>query len=848
MRPVERLIGIAEKEVGYCEKSEISVKQNPKVLDEKVAGAGADNYTKYSRSLINWIGSPYSQGQPWCFVEGTMVLTSKGYKNIEELKIGDKVLNAYGDSFNTVVDIAKRMSKTCEVRAYGMPKLVTTPDHPFLSNKRLGVRKGGKYSSLCFNPINELKHGDNLIIPHTNIVNNLELTYDEAWIVGYYVGDGWKSSKNAYHLCGNKTKEVEIYKHIKSIHKDKDYKSRTCYEYRIIKEDNANIISILDEANCGAVNKEVPQSILFARNDIKEAFLDGYLTADGTKDLQFCTVSKKLAYGLAKIIFDLGYGCSLRICVRNEDQEIFDKRINAYRKIHIQPIIYNGSINKSVDNIHRMDSTIDNLVYTPLKHCKPLLTEQLVYNITTDNDHTYLANNLAVHNCDIFADWCFIIAFGLKVAKEMIGGWSAYTPTSASYYKGMGRWFNVPRPGDQIFFSNGTRICHTGIVYKVDSVHVYTIEGNTSTNTGLVTNGGCVAKKMYPLSYSRISGYGRPKYNLVKDKEYLYKGVDVSAAQTKLDYVKLKDNGVEFAIIKIIRKDLNPDKMFEKHYNGFTSAGIPIFGVYNYSYATTVEKAKTDAETVLKVLGGRKVLVCMDVEDKVQTGLGKRLIDIINEYQRVIESAGLPFLLYTGLSFYNTYIKPWDEYLKCKNLWIARYYKSSTVMPFIEDPDQSKKPMDNIIGWQYTSSGSVPGYNGNLDLDIIYEDVVAPEVVSSKNIVTRVKTNGSRLNVRNVPNGAIVGRLDNGTEINVLDIKDQWFKIGTDRYVSRDYVASNTKGVVTTGALNCRSSDSAKGSIIGRLFMGNEVDIFKQSSTGWYLTTCGWVSNNYVKL
>lgn len=450
--------------------------------------------------------------------------------------------------------------------------------------------------------------------------------------------------------------------------------------------------------------------------------------------------------------------------------------------------------------------------------------------------------------CDMFVDYCFITAFGLKTAKEMIGGWSAYTPTSASYYKGIGRWFTSPRPGDQIFFTNGSRICHTGIVYKVDSVHVYTIEGNTSTNTGLVANGGCVAQKKYPLTYSKIAGYGRPKYNLVNEKEYLYKGIDVSAAQTKLDYKKLKDNGVEFAIIKIIRKDLNPDAMFEKHYNGFSSAGIPIFGVYNYSYATTVEKAKTDAETVLKVLGGRKVLVCMDVEDKVQKGLGSRLIDIINEYQRVIESAGLPFLLYTGLSFYITYIKPWDEYLKCKNLWIARYYKSSTVMPFNEDPDQSKKPMADIVGWQYTSTGAISGYNGNLDLDIIYKDIAAPKGVSYNSIVTRVKTKGSKLNVRNAPNGAIVDRLDNGTEVSVLDVKDKWFKIGNDRYVSADYIVSNTKGLVTTGALNVRSSDSTKGAVIGRLLKGNEVAIFRQSSTGWYLTSSGWISNNYVRI
>lgn len=117
--------------------------------------------------------------------------------------------------------------------------------------------------------------------------------------------------------------------------------------------------------------------------------------------------------------------------------------------------------------------------------------------------------------CDIFVDHCFIKAFGLTEAKKLIGGWSAYTPTSAQYYKNMGRWHtSKPQVGDQIFFKNSTRICHTGIVYKVDSSKVYTIEGNTSGASGVIANGGGVCKKSYALTNSRIAGYGRPKYDV----------------------------------------------------------------------------------------------------------------------------------------------------------------------------------------------------------------------------------------------------------------------------------------------------------------------------------------------
>ena len=450
--------------------------------------------------------------------------------------------------------------------------------------------------------------------------------------------------------------------------------------------------------------------------------------------------------------------------------------------------------------------------------------------------------------CDMFVDFCFITAFGIKIAKEMIGGWSAYTPTSAQYYKNMGRWYSSPQVGDQIFFKNDNRICHTGLVYKVDKEKVYTIEGNTSANNGVVANGGAVAKKSYPLSYARIAGYGRPKYELANIKPYLYKGVDVSAAQVNVDYQKLKQAGVDFGIIKIIRKDLQPDKMFETHYSGFISAGISVFGVYNYSYATSVDKARSDAEVVIKTLAGRKLLVCMDVEDKVMKNLGAKLIDIINAYQEVIERAGLPFMLYTGMSFYNTYIKPYENSLKCKDIWMARYYKGYTVMPFNEDPDQAQKPMNGLVGWQYTSSGSVSGYNNSIDLDIIYRDIKMPATVPAK-IVTRVATNGSKLNVRQyATNGPIIGKYANGAVVDILDIDyvKGWYKT-KDGYISNDYVKSNTTGMITANSLYIRNADSTKGQIMGVYKKNTVVEILRQSSTGWYLTPKGWISNNYTK-
>lgn len=120
--------------------------------------------------------------------------------------------------------------------------------------------------------------------------------------------------------------------------------------------------------------------------------------------------------------------------------------------------------------------------------------------------------------CCTLINWAFYKTYGKDTAKSMLGGWTAYCPTAVGYYKNMGRWYtSKPQIGDQIFFkdTSGT-ICHTGLVYKVDSSYVYTIEGNTSSTAGVVANGGCVRKKSYTLNYSKIAGYGRPKY----DSEY----------------------------------------------------------------------------------------------------------------------------------------------------------------------------------------------------------------------------------------------------------------------------------------------------------------------------------------
>ncbi|MBQ9211061.1 MAG: CHAP domain-containing protein [Clostridia bacterium] len=128
--------------------------------------------------------------------------------------------------------------------------------------------------------------------------------------------------------------------------------------------------------------------------------------------------------------------------------------------------------------------------------------------------------------CDVFVDWCFMQAFGADKARELLcqpkKSSGAGCNSSMGYYRKAGRLFSSPCVGDQVFFWSSeypNQAGHTGIVEKVTSTRIYTIEGNTTGASNKVANGGGVARKNYTIGYGRIAGFGRPDYSLVEEKE-----------------------------------------------------------------------------------------------------------------------------------------------------------------------------------------------------------------------------------------------------------------------------------------------------------------------------------------
>ena len=228
--------------------------------------------------------------------------------------------------------------------------------------------------------------------------------------------------------------------------------------------------------------------------------------------------------------------------------------------------------------------------------------------------------------------------------------------------------------------------------------------------------------------------------------------IDVSSYNGEVDWKKLKANGVKGGIAKIIRKDLNKDKQFDNNYKALHALKMP-WGVYNYSYATTVAKARSDMNLVCDILDGLdktyfKYGVWFDIEDKVQAVLsGSTIASIINAAQEVVESRGYIFGTYTGMSYYKEHIH--GHGVKCRNWWIARYYLGYTAMQLYQEPNANYKPQlpENICAWQYSSSVVIPatGNGGKGDASILYHlptkvgGTTASETSTTKTETTDVK-------------------------------------------------------------------------------------------------------------
>lgn len=134
-------------------------------------------------------------------------------------------------------------------------------------------------------------------------------------------------------------------------------------------------------------------------------------------------------------------------------------------------------------------------------------------------------------------------------------------------------------------------------------------------------------------------------------------------------------------------------------------------------------------------------------------------------------------------------------------------------------------------------------------------DTQEPPIVVDPQI-KYVNTNGATLNVRDNPNGKVIGSLTRGTQVLVYEERDGWSRIGDNSWVSSQYL-SDTKpqdtskektGFVKTsgGKLNIRKSPSVLGKVVGSLNNGDKVTVYEEKNNWSRIGYNQWVSSSYL--
>lgn len=236
------------------------------------------------------------------------------------------------------------------------------------------------------------------------------------------------------------------------------------------------------------------------------------------------------------------------------------------------------------------------------------------------------------------------------------------------------------------------------------------------SSTTLLLN-GC-SEYVSPYNFDNLKNeQGRFSYyedgNLVSQT-----AVDVSDLQGKIDWERVSEDGIDFAMIRLGRRgytegNIYLDNYYYENVSGVQSEGMP-FGVYFFSQAITENEAIEEANFVIKHLSGSGISypVVFDHEpvesaDGRANNLSKNeLTHITKAFCQKIEDAGYTPMIY-GNAFDMERLNLND--LKGIDVWYAEYESSQPTGQF------------DFAMWQYSSTANVSGINTQADLSILFK-------------------------------------------------------------------------------------------------------------------------------
>ncbi len=253
----------------------------------------------------------------------------------------------------------------------------------------------------------------------------------------------------------------------------------------------------------------------------------------------------------------------------------------------------------------------------------------------------------------------------------------------------------------------------SGVLFATSSSGTATVQSWSSSNPSVATvSGGRVQGISYGIS--TVTAYFPDGSYASCQVHVALMGIDVSYYQGNINWTSVANSGlVDFAIIRTGYGGENwstqKDTCFEQNYSGCVANNIPV-GVYHFSYATTPEMAKKEAEFCLYILNGRKLdyPVFYDIETAAHRAMDSTtMAAIVEAFCSTIEAAGYDAALYSSPTLYNSCLSSptLDKY----DRWVAHYG--------VDRPNFYK----DFTIWQ-SGFRTVPGISGNVDANYGYKD------------------------------------------------------------------------------------------------------------------------------
>lgn len=320
-----------------------------------------------------------------CFAKGTYILTERGYIPIEQVIVGDKVLTHKGRWRKVTSTMQRDNARIWGVDGFGILPTRTTAEHPYYVTK--------PDAPMEFREVKQLD-GDwysTMVLPNEE---SNEYSKEMWWIIGRYLADGWRVRRKdrpnggriVFAISNEKRTEFEQRLEEAKLHGTYT-KERTCGKYHVC---NNKLYEYLEKFGKYAHGKRIPREALCLSREKAEYFYNGYMSGDGRKDREEATsTSAALILGMCIIAQRLGKSVPAVYHTGRDEKCIIQGRECKQRDT------YTFRISKRSVKGHYRGKYVCRELYQP-KESDDFGT---VYNISVEEDESYVANGAIVHNC-----------------------------------------------------------------------------------------------------------------------------------------------------------------------------------------------------------------------------------------------------------------------------------------------------------------------------------------------------------------------------------------------------------------------------------------------------------------